>query len=116
MTANISLASVTDGQSNSILMAEKATTILQELNALNAQFAAQHGWHITGNWGDTQITSLYPPSACDRVADASMTAWTYSASSIHPGGLNALMGDGSVRFIKDSIDTWPFDSDKADSR
>ena len=37
-----------------------------------------------------------------------MAAWTNSASSMHPAGLNALMGDGSVRFIKDSIESWPF--------
>src|SRR5262249_5952083 len=31
-----------------------------------------------------------------------------SASSYHPGGVNALMGDGSVKFMKDSISpaTW----------
>jgi prepilin-type processing-associated H-X9-DG protein len=31
-----------------------------------------------------------------------------SASSYHAGGVNALMGDGSVRFIKDTISgvTW----------
>jgi prepilin-type processing-associated H-X9-DG protein len=28
---------------------------------------------------------------------------------MHPGGLNVLMGDGSLRFIKDTIQTWPFD-------
>ena len=32
-----------------------------------------------------------------------------AASSLHPGGLNAAMGDGSVRFIKETISTWPFD-------
>jgi prepilin-type N-terminal cleavage/methylation domain-containing protein/prepilin-type processing-associated H-X9-DG protein len=104
----IGLASVTDGLSNTIFMAEKATTILQDLNALNRQYAAQHGWYITGNWGDTLITALYPPNACDKVAPVAKTAWTNSASSMHPGGLNVLMGDCSVRFIKDSIQSWPF--------
>ena len=104
----IRLASVTDGLSNTIFMAEKAVTILQDLNALNPQYAAQHGWYITGNSGDTLVTALYPPNACDKVAGAAMTAWANSASSMHPGGLNVLMGDGSVRFIKDTVQTWPF--------
>jgi prepilin-type N-terminal cleavage/methylation domain-containing protein/prepilin-type processing-associated H-X9-DG protein len=107
--APIQLASVTDGLSNTIFLAEKATTILQELNALDPELAAKHGWYITGNWGDTLITSFYVPNAYVRVASGSTMAWSTSASSMHPGGLNVQMGDGSVRFVKDSIQSWVFD-------
>ena len=27
----------------------------------------KHGWYITGNWGDTLITALYPPNAYEKV-------------------------------------------------
>jgi len=30
----------------------------------------------------------------------------FSASSLHPGGFHALMGDGSVRFVKSTINGW----------
>ena len=103
----IRLASVTDGSSNTIFMAEKSTTILQELNIVNPAIFGKHGWYITGNWGDTLIAALYPPNAYEKVTLGATAAWINSASSLHPGGVNVLMGDGSVRFVKDSIQSWP---------
>jgi len=103
------LASVTDGLSNTIFLAEKSTTIIQQLNTVNPDLFAERGWYITGNWGDTLVTTLHPCNAYKRVTLGAMAAWTNSASSLHPGGVNVMMGDGSVRFIKDSIQSWPFD-------
>ena len=92
-----------------MFVAEKSTTILQQLSIVNPDLVAKRGWYITGNWGDTLVTTLYPPNAYNKVALAATAAWTDSASSLHAGGLNLLMGDGSVRFIKNSIESWPSD-------
>ena len=35
------------------------------------------------------------------------TAYLASASSLHPGGANFAFADGSARFIKDTINSWP---------
>ncbi|MDE2506790.1 MAG: DUF1559 domain-containing protein [Planctomycetota bacterium] len=51
------------------------------------------------------FTSVFPPNAFKKVAVAQPNA----ARSMHPGGLNALLGDGSVRFVKETIDTWAYD-------
>ncbi len=104
--APIRLASITDGLSNTLFVAEKSTTILQELDIVNPILFGKHGWYITGNWGDTLVTTLYPPNAYEKVTLGATAAWTNSASSLHHGGVNVLMGDGSVRFIKDSIQSW----------
>lgn len=106
---SVNIASVRDGLSNTIFVAEKATALLQRYDRVQVDFHLKHGWYITGNWGDTLITSFYPPNAGRKVVQTATTAGRDSASSLHPGGLNVLMGDGSVRFVSDAINSWHFD-------
>ena len=54
----VRLASITDGLSQTIFLAEKSTAQLRYLDFNNSKTSAQHGWYITGNWGDTLVTTF----------------------------------------------------------
>jgi prepilin-type N-terminal cleavage/methylation domain-containing protein/prepilin-type processing-associated H-X9-DG protein len=65
------------------------------------------GW----GWGFPLLTlgcTLLPPNPpypnCDSGASDGLNAGAmYNMTSFHPGGANALMGDGSVHFLKNSV-------------
>jgi len=57
----------------------------------------------------TPNSTTYPWSTCKWGTNAAAAQSTYTnAASNHPGGVNVLFGDGSVRFVKSSISlmTW----------
>ncbi len=98
-------ADITDGTSNTIGLGERA------LGLLPAQDRWFYNWWANGYYGDTIFTSLYPMFAIRRMPDIEPDnlgngAWGNDTSSMHPGGANFAFMDGSVHFIKDSIDTW----------
>jgi len=98
--SDVRISSVTDGTSNTVMWGEHTGVPLTA--------AAQLDWHwwTSGNHGDTLITSMFPPNPQRKISGgAGAQAFIYSASSMHPGGANVAMVDGSVRFIKDTIST-----------
>ncbi len=105
----VRLASITDGLSQTLFVVEKSTTEYRSLNDSNSTLFDRMGWWVEGNLRSTLVTTFFPPNMIARVGVGAGVSHGSAASSLHPGGLNALMGDGSVRFIKDSISTWPFD-------
>lgn len=103
------MSSITDGLSQTLFYSERANGFLTKQDAFRHSFSLQHGWWITGNWGDTLMTCLFPINSQDKVSAAGAEAWTNSASSFHPEGVNCLIGDGSVRFITKTINSWIYD-------
>ena len=66
----------------------------------------------SGQWdhGSTShigFTTVLPPNSpsCGDLANDNSTAGVWTPSSKHPGGVNVAMGDASVRFISDTINS-----------
>ncbi len=102
-------AQVTDASAN-------PAATLSGLAACNAAYTAQ-SYQIDQqrgkNWSHgamafTLFNSVAKPNSIDKwtycSSSGSGAASTFSATdSYHPGGVNVLMGDGSVKFLKDAI-------------
>jgi prepilin-type N-terminal cleavage/methylation domain-containing protein/prepilin-type processing-associated H-X9-DG protein len=105
--AVVSLASVTDGWSNTMAFGEHAQAILPPADQL-----CWHWWP-SGYVPDTLFITLYPMNPQRTTADTpdflGFDSYVYAASSQHPGGCNFAFLDGSVRFLKETIDCWRID-------
>ena len=56
-------------------------------------------WKAFGNGNGTQVAAL--GMAC---APGGKVNWQQTARSLHPGGVNVCLADGSVRFISDFVE------------
>lgn len=106
------MASVTDGLSNTIFFGERL---------MMCSVHAHNGWYISNN-GDGMCTTLVPinyDSCHDQnfnYAASGLTqcnrncTWNteFGFRSAHPGGAQFVLGDGSVKFLSDSTDMWTY--------
>jgi prepilin-type N-terminal cleavage/methylation domain-containing protein/prepilin-type processing-associated H-X9-DG protein len=87
-------------------------TIFGGNNPYHTDFGVDVGSPYNSSWHQTMYNHLFPPNGggtlrdCDTgqsAIDSPNEAAIVSAGSLHPGGANILLADGSVRFIKSTI-------------
>jgi prepilin-type N-terminal cleavage/methylation domain-containing protein/prepilin-type processing-associated H-X9-DG protein len=106
----VTIANVTDGTSNTIAFGEHAHGLLSKQDGSFYSW----NWWVSGNYGDTAFTTFYPLNVQKKTKNytgqTEAGAFINAATSFHPGGANFGFCDGSVRFLKDTISTWPLDA------
>jgi prepilin-type N-terminal cleavage/methylation domain-containing protein/prepilin-type processing-associated H-X9-DG protein len=134
----VTIADITDGTSNTVAISESTLgrgaappmgtpptesryVILEvaggndptpaDCDGMTGNWAINRGgqW-INGHFGNTLYNHYYPPNVSNKwdCGNASHNKALTAARSQHPGGVNILLADGSVRFIRNTIDlvTW----------
>jgi prepilin-type processing-associated H-X9-DG protein len=104
------IAEITDGTSNTIMFGEHCHANLFIYDATYG--ASDNSWN-SGRWYDTLFATMYPPNVkvppgtgFTSILGANNYYYPTVATSLHPGGANFSFCDGSVKFLKNSINSW----------
>ena len=99
--APIGLNAITDGTSNVILVSEKR---------LNWLLYSVGDWHDDQGWIDGWDPDIVRYTGYQPRKDPKTGVSGYEFGSAHPAGMNALLGDASVRFVSFTIDLTVFNN------
>lgn len=107
-----SISAITDGTSQTMLLGE---SFMGKLSAGDRQ---EFHWWSSGNYSDSMCTTRIPINPFNKFLSANDNdgadtgidnRFASAISSGHPGGANVAFCDGSVKFLRDSIQTMPYD-------
>ena len=105
--SSVSIAMITDGTSNTMLFGEHSHFAFQKNDPSYQN--SDNSWN-SGRYYDTLFSTFYPVNVGNGNTGPPNFSYNFPsvATSNHPGGANFALSDGSVRFIKNSIQSWPF--------
>jgi prepilin-type N-terminal cleavage/methylation domain-containing protein/prepilin-type processing-associated H-X9-DG protein len=109
--SSTTIAAITDGSSNTLMFSEVASSKgYPDSDSSGASQIDFMAWWFAGDPYDCQASAAWAPGCQQKVIGLPEWGSPDLVQSRHPGGVNCGFADGSVRFVKNSIDSWTIDA------